>query len=87
MEPPRRSQRLTKKSRRWTPAVVAAQNVLLHKLGITMDEALVADDIDQYAHAFRDGLTEEQANMITELFTEHIPEASEHAEADAEQAR
>lgn len=81
-EPPRRSERLAKKSRRRTPALVAAQNVLLRKLGITVGEAPESTHIDQYIRAFREGLTEEQARMITELFVEYIPETVQDMEAD-----
>lgn len=60
IQPPRRSQRLAKKIRARTPAIVAAQNVLLRKLGITSNEPPVPEHIDQYLQAFSNGLTEEQ---------------------------
>ena len=69
----RRSVRLAKKARQRTPAVVAAQNVLLKKLGFAAEEPPTADDVDRYVQTFRDGLTEEQVKTIDELFVDHVP--------------
>jgi hypothetical protein len=58
---PRRSARLAKKSLRCTPTVVAAQNVLLKKLGLLVNQEITSDNLDHYIQMFEDGLSEEQA--------------------------
>lgn len=78
---PRRSVRLAMKSRRRTPALLAAQNVLLKKLGLTAEAPPEADDIVAYIHTFQNGHTEDQARLIDELFIDYVPAAVE-AEAD-----
>jgi hypothetical protein len=64
---PRRSVRLAKKS---LPAVVAAQNVLLKNLGFLESQKIMAGSINDYIEMFKNGLSEEQAHLISELFTE-----------------
>lgn len=69
----RRSVRLAKKARTRTPAVVAAQNVLMRKLQFTQDAPPTSADIEAYINTFQQGLTEEQARLILELFAVHVP--------------
>lgn len=57
---------------------MAAQNVLLQKLGISVDAPPEANDYNQYVRAFAEGLMEEQVRMIDELFACQIPPADEH---------
>jgi hypothetical protein len=82
---PRRSSRLAKKASNRVPAVAAAQNLLMRKLGLSTGVHVESEDFDRYLRAFKDGLTEEQVNLIRELFKEHTsdPVASLEA-ADAE---
>lgn len=74
---PRRSTRLAKKTMRRTPTVVAAQNVLLRKLGLAADAPSDSEDYMEYVRMFADGLTPDQARMIDELFAQRIPEAEQ----------
>jgi hypothetical protein len=53
------------------PAVAAAQNVLMRKLGLVTGEHVESEDFDRYLNMFKGGLTEEQVNLIRELFKEH----------------
>jgi hypothetical protein len=53
------------------PAVVAVQNVLMRKLGLVTGEHVESEDFDRYLKTFKDGMTEEQVNLIRELFKEH----------------
>jgi hypothetical protein len=41
--------------------VVAAQNVLLKKLGLLVNQEITSDNLDHYIQVFKDGLSEEQA--------------------------
>jgi hypothetical protein len=50
--------------------VVAAQNVLLENQEIT------TDSLDRYIQMFKDGLSEEQAHLIADLFTEQAAAAA-----------
>lgn len=50
--PPGRSTRLSKKARTCTPALVAAQNILLRKLQITNEEPPIAADVEANNNAF-----------------------------------
>lgn len=68
---PRRSSRLVKKTRNRTPAVLAVQNVLMRKLGITVDAPPEADDFAEYERIFHLGLTPAQVELIKELFHPH----------------
>lgn len=49
----------------------------MKKLGLTGDQPPKADDVEAYIQAFRWGLTEEQAKLITKLFLEHTPAPTE----------
>lgn len=80
--PPRHSTRLAKKARSRTPALVAAQNVLLKKLNITHDAPPEAADIETYIDIFQRGLSEEQARLIGELFVDYVPAAAEQEVKD-----
>lgn len=64
--------------------MVAAQNVLLNKLGITTDAPPVPADIEAYVQTFQNGLTEEQARLIDELLMDYVPEAAEREVDDEE---
>jgi hypothetical protein len=65
---PRRSSRLAKKASSRTPAVAAAQNVLMKKLGIMAGLSLEMEDFEEYLHIFKEGLTGAQIKMIGDLF-------------------
>ncbi|OEL17342.1 hypothetical protein BAE44_0021639 [Dichanthelium oligosanthes] len=67
--PPRRSNRLAKKALHRTPTLVAAQNVLIRKLGLARDSQIETGDYDRYVQLYKDGLSEEQTNSIRELFS------------------
>jgi hypothetical protein len=54
---PRHSSRLAKKAMHRTPTVVAAQNVLMRKLGISGEE-LEPSDFEKYLQMFREGLSD-----------------------------
>jgi hypothetical protein len=55
---PRRSTWLTKKAFHRSPAVVAAQNLLMKKLGLSNEGQLEAIDFERYLSMFNDGLSE-----------------------------
>jgi hypothetical protein len=57
---PRRSTWLTKKAFHRAPAVVAAQNLLMKKLGLSNEGQLEAIDFERYLSMFNDGLSERQ---------------------------
>jgi hypothetical protein len=65
---PRRSSRPAKKARNWAPAVAAAQNVLMWKLGLASSAHIETADYDRYLELFDQGLSEEQARRIDEPF-------------------
>jgi hypothetical protein len=65
---PHRSARLAKKALPHTPALVAAQNVLLKKLGLLVDQEITPDNLNWYIQMFKTGLSEEQAHLIIDLF-------------------
>lgn len=81
---PRRSSRLAKKSLGRTPAVQAAQNVLLKKLGITDGAPPVAQDLEAYVQMFQQGLSEEHTRLIADLFADRVPLPSDSVVADEE---
>jgi hypothetical protein len=64
----RRKSRLTKKAMQCTPTVVAPQNVLMRKLGVTGEGEMQSSDFEKYLQMFREGLTERQTELILELF-------------------
>jgi hypothetical protein len=61
---PRRSDRLAEKARNRPPAVAAAQNVLMQKLGLASSAHIETADYDRYLELFDQGLSEEQARRI-----------------------
>jgi hypothetical protein len=63
---PHHSTRLAKKAGRRMPAVAAAQNVIMWKLGLASNEHIETEDFSAYINLFRDGLSEDQAHMIEE---------------------
>jgi hypothetical protein len=65
---PRCSARVAKIAHSRTPAVAAAQNVLMKKLGISSEPQLDAADFERYISIFENGLTDEQIMLIRELF-------------------
>lgn len=71
--------------RRRTPALVAAQNILMKKLNITGDGPPEAEDVEACIDTFRRGLTEEQVQFIDELFVDYVPSAAEPEVAPADQ--
>jgi hypothetical protein len=76
---PRHSKWLTKKAVHRTPAVAAAHNLLICKLDLLPREEMRAEDFDKYTQLFFNGLSEEQAKIISELFMDYtpVPEAGE----------
>jgi hypothetical protein len=62
---------LAKKACGHTPAVAAAQNMLMKKLGITKAQQLEATDFERYLKLFKEGLSEEQTKVIQDLFKVH----------------
>jgi hypothetical protein len=66
--PVRRSIHLAKKAATRPLAVVAAQTLLMRKLGISSGPSIETVDFDRYVKAFTGGLTLERANIIDELF-------------------
>jgi hypothetical protein len=68
--PPRRSARVTKKNANRAPAAAAAQNVLMRKLGLATSQHVETEDFASYISLFQDGLLEEQARIIDELFVD-----------------
>jgi hypothetical protein len=75
--PPRRSVRLAKKAGRRVPTVAAAQNVLMKRLGLVAEQHVESDDFNTYINLFRDGLSEEQARIIDDLFMDKPPAPTE----------
>lgn len=80
---PRRSKRLAQKSwGRSSNPVVAAQNVLMRKLGMLEGKAEPnAEAVRQFAALCAGGLSDSNAKAIEELFPDHIP-----AEEDVDEA-
>ncbi|OEL37854.1 hypothetical protein BAE44_0001127 [Dichanthelium oligosanthes] len=73
LAPPHRSSRLAKKAVCRTPSLIAAQNLLMRKLGLSGDSQLESGDFDRYIQMFKNGLTEEQTKLISELFVCSVP--------------
>jgi hypothetical protein len=65
---PRRSRRLAAKAKSRLPAVVADQNLLMRKLGLVTDTHVETADFARYIDLFLNGLTEDQVELIRELF-------------------
>jgi hypothetical protein len=71
---PRHSACLAKKATNRTPAVVAAQSLLVCKLGfLQAQNEIQSTNFDRYIQLFAEGLKEEQAQAIMELFMDHVP--------------
>jgi hypothetical protein len=71
--PPHLSARLAKKMSHRILVVVAAQNALMKKLGLTTDVNMESKDFNQYIELFRYGLSEGQVWMIDDLFMNKVP--------------
>jgi hypothetical protein len=67
------SMRLAKKAISRPPTVVAAQNLLMRKLGITSRSSVETRDFNCYIKTFVEGLSLEQANLIDEIFMVSVP--------------
>jgi hypothetical protein len=65
---PRHSSQLAQKVWGRAPAVVAAQNALMRKLGLATTMHIKTSDFDCYLELFNNGLLEEQARQVDELF-------------------
>ncbi|OEL17370.1 hypothetical protein BAE44_0021611 [Dichanthelium oligosanthes] len=78
---PCRSNRLARKALHRTPSLLAAQNILMHKMGLSGHSQLESSDFDRYVKIFKNGLSEEQVKQIRELFSSSVPAP---VEADAE---
>jgi hypothetical protein len=63
-----------KKAAHRTPVIVAAQNLLMRKLGLLSTAEVVPDDLERYSKLFAKGLSEEQVLMIQDLFMHRVPE-------------
>ncbi|CAL5033832.1 unnamed protein product [Urochloa decumbens] len=72
---PRRSSRIAKKTRgRLSNPVVAAQNVLMRKLGILQPEAEPdVNAVQQYTDLLSNGMSVSDAEAIDTIFPEHVP--------------
>ncbi|CAL4898611.1 unnamed protein product [Urochloa decumbens] len=79
---PRRSPRIAMKTRgRVSNPVVAAQNVLMRKLGIITENGEPdADAVQIYSDLCATGLSNDNAEAIDELFPDHIPVDDEFEE-------
>jgi hypothetical protein len=70
---PPQSARLVKKAANRTPAVFAAKNLLMRKLKLLeVQNKIDSTDLDRYIRLFAEGLSEVQAQMIRELFMDHV---------------
>jgi hypothetical protein len=49
------------------------QNILMCKLGIVRGPHVEAADFDHYLWLFKEGLTEEQVQMVRDMFAFHEP--------------
>jgi hypothetical protein len=67
-----RSIRLVKKAMGRPPAVVAAQNLIMQKLGLSNPDMEEVQGFEKYVKILADGLTEEKAHIIDELFMCHV---------------
>jgi hypothetical protein len=52
--------------------VVAAQNILMKKLGLTSGPGITMDDFENYIHVFKEDISAEQAELISELFMQQV---------------
>jgi hypothetical protein len=69
---PHYSVRLAKKAASHPPVVMAAQNLLMCKLGLISSSSLEASDFELYINIFMDGFTEEQAEQIDNLLMAQV---------------
>jgi hypothetical protein len=53
----------------------------MRKLGISSVEQLQAQDFEKYLQLFNDGLSEDQANLIKQLFMDRFPSKEDEAVA------
>jgi hypothetical protein len=60
--------RIAKKAGQWTPAMGAAQNLLLKKIGLSQGSQVAMIDFESYLNMLKDGLTEAWVGMIRDLF-------------------
>jgi hypothetical protein len=63
--------------------MAAGQNLLMHKLGLLQAQNEIESvDFDRYIKLFAKGLSEAQAQIIKELFMDHVlsPELAELAD-------
>jgi hypothetical protein len=55
------------------PAVVVAQNLLMRKLRLTIQEQIEPQGFNHYFQMIVEGLTKDQAHLIEELFMSYVP--------------
>jgi hypothetical protein len=75
--------RLTKKTCQLTPTLVTTQTVLMKMLGLTSSSKVESGEFAHYLEVFRDGLTEEQVEMIRDLFKAAPPALVDITEEEA----
>jgi hypothetical protein len=68
-----RNIRLAKKAMGQPLAVIAAQNLLIRKLGLSFPDVEEVQGFERYMKMFMDVATEEQAHIIDELLMSHVP--------------
>jgi hypothetical protein len=68
---------LAKKASHRVPTVAVAQNILMKRLGLVAEQHVESDDFNTYINLFRDGLSEEQARIIDDLFMDKPPVPTE----------
>jgi hypothetical protein len=66
---------LAKKAAYRAPAVVAAQNNFIKKLGLSSESELNTTDFESYVKLFNYGLSNDQVKHIWELFKDKVDEA------------
>jgi hypothetical protein len=66
--------RMTKKACNHTPTIVAAQNVLICKLGLASRPRMDTTVFEKYISLFQECLSEEQVKMVAELIASRLPE-------------
>jgi hypothetical protein len=64
--------RLAKKVMHMTPVITTTQNMLIKKMGCSSPIELKTEDFERYIQVFEEGLSEEQARLIDELFVPHV---------------
>jgi hypothetical protein len=81
---PWRNVRLAKKACNRTPAIVAAQNMLIHKLGLASGLQMDTTNFEKYIALFQGGLSEKRAKMVAELIASRLPEPEVHVLEETE---